>query len=76
MEERMSEIERVVISLSAGRLSKDILPPKQLSQTLHNIERQLPGNYSLVMLLKDPVRLGQYILLRYWIVQPSLSVLL
>ena len=51
MEDRMSEIERVVISLSAGRLSKEMLPPKQLSQTLHNIEAQLPGNYSLVKLL-------------------------
>jgi len=30
MEERLGEIERVVISLSAGKLSKDILPPKQL----------------------------------------------
>ena len=48
MEERMGEIERVVLSLSAGKLCKDVLPPKQLSQTLHNIERQLPGNYTLV----------------------------
>ncbi len=48
MEERMGEIERVVLSLSAGKLCKDVLPPKQLSQTLHNIERQLPGNYSMV----------------------------
>jgi len=44
----MGEIERVVLSLSAGKLCKDVLPPKQLSQTLHNIERQLPGNYSMV----------------------------
>ena len=48
MEERLGEIERVVLSLSAGKLCKDVLPPKQLSQTLHNIERQLPGNYTLV----------------------------
>ncbi len=50
MEERMAELERVVLSLSAGKLCKDVLPPKQLSQTLHNIEMQLPGNYSLVTL--------------------------
>jgi hypothetical protein len=50
MEERMAELERVVLSLSAGKLCKDVLPPKQLSQTLHNIEMQLPGNNSLVTL--------------------------
>ena len=48
MEERLGEIERVVISLGNGRLNKNLLSPSKLRETLKNIEKQLPSNYSLL----------------------------
>jgi hypothetical protein len=51
---------KVLMCVSTGRLSKEMLPPKQLSQTLHNIERQLPGNYTLVKSLEKHFRGQSY----------------
>ena len=48
MEERLGEIERVVISLGNGRLNKNLLSPSKLRETLKTIEKQLPSNYSLL----------------------------
>ena len=48
VETRLAEIERMVTSLSAGRLDKNLISPKKLRQTLHSIERQLPKNYTLL----------------------------
>ena len=48
MEERLGEIERVVISLGNSRLNKNLLPPLKLRETLKNIEKQLPSNFSLL----------------------------
>ena len=48
MEERLGEIERVVISLGNGRLNKNLLSPTKLQETLKTIEKQLPSNYSLL----------------------------
>ena len=48
MEERLGEVERVVISLSNGRLNKDLLPPSKLRETLKTIESQLPDNFTLL----------------------------
>ncbi len=48
MEERLGEIERVVVALSSGRLNKNLIPPLKLRETLYNIEKMLPQNYSLL----------------------------
>ena len=48
VESRIAEIERMVTTLSAGRLDKNLIPPQKLRQTLHSIERQLPENYTLL----------------------------
>merc|ERR1712223_1279097 len=48
MEERLGEIERVIISLSNARLNKNLFPPLKLRDILQTIEKQLPSNYSLL----------------------------
>ncbi len=53
MEERLGEIERVVVSLGNGRLNKNLLPPTKLKETLRTIESQLPSNYSLLFRSAD-----------------------
>lgn len=53
MEERLGEIERVVVSLGNGRLNKNLLPPLKLRETLKTIEKQLPENFTLLFSSKD-----------------------
>lgn len=53
MEERLGEIERVVLSLSNGRLDKNLLPPLKLRETLYNIDKQLPSNFTLLFKASD-----------------------
>ena len=48
VETRLAEIERMVTTLSAGRLDKNLIPPSKLRHTLLSIERQLPQNYTLL----------------------------
>lgn len=55
MEERLGEIERVVISLGNGRLNKNLLPPVKLRETLKTIESQLPQNYTLLFRSHEPL---------------------
>ena len=47
-EERLVEIESMVTALGSGKLSKSVIAPKKLRETLFLIERQLPSNYSLL----------------------------
>ena len=55
MEERLGEIERVVISLSNARLNKNLLPPTKLREILTTIEEQLPSNFTLLFSSKEPL---------------------
>ena len=48
VETRLAEIERMVTTLSAGRLDKNLIPPSKLRHTLLSIEKQLPQNYTLL----------------------------
>ena len=53
VETRLAEVERMVTSLSAGRLDKNLISPNKLRQTLHSIEMQLPENYTLLFSPSD-----------------------
>ena len=55
VETRLAEVERMVTSLSAGRLDKNLITPNKLRQTLHNIEMQLPENYTLLFSANEPL---------------------
>ena len=55
MEERLGEIERVIISLSNARLNKNLFPPLKLRDILQTIESQLPSNFTLLFSSKEPL---------------------
>ncbi len=48
IEERLVEVENIVTSLGSGKLSKSVIAPQKLRETLVSIEKQLPKNYSLL----------------------------
>lgn len=48
VEEKVIEVEAIVSSLGASKLSKSVISPKKLRETLFTIERQLPQNFSLL----------------------------
>ena len=48
VEERLVEVETVVTSLGSGKLSKSVISPKKLRETLKMIDRQVPENYTLL----------------------------
>ncbi len=52
-EERLVEIETVVTSLGSGRLSKSVISPRKLRETLAQIEENLPENYTLLFSSED-----------------------
>eukprot|EP00094_Tigriopus_californicus_P014484 TCALIF_14079-PA protein Name:"Protein of unknown function" AED:0.36 eAED:0.36 QI:0/1/0/1/1/1/2/0/558 len=47
-DERLVEIESIVTALGSGRLSKSVISPKKIRETLFTIEEQLPANFSLL----------------------------
>lgn len=47
-DERLVEIESIVTALGSGRLSKSVISPTKIRETLFSIEEQLPANFSLL----------------------------
>ncbi len=47
-EERLVEIEATVTALGSGRLSKFVISPNKLRETLLAVQQQLPSNYALL----------------------------
>ncbi len=47
-EERLVEVESTVTALGSGRLSKFVISPAKLRETLSAVTEQLPTNYTLL----------------------------
>ncbi len=62
-EERLVEVESTVTALGSGRLSKFVISPAKLRETLSAVTEQLPTNYTL--LFRADEALWPYYSVRY-----------